>query len=430
MIAFLLLAALQSDDFEKARLDHWHQWRGPQGDGVAPRAEPPVEWSESKNLKWKVALPGSGSGTPIVWGDRLFVLTASDTKPGAAPPRAGGRGGSTPAPTAPWRFEVLCLDRHTGKEIWRKTAVEETPHEGHHRDHGYASASPSTDGARLLVPFGSRGLFCYDLEGKPLWKTDLGDMRIKVGFGEGASPALHRDSVIVNWDHEAGSFIACLDAATGKEKWRTARDEGTTWVTPFVVEHGGVTQVVVNGTKRSRSYDLETGKLLWECGGQAQNPIATAVTRDGLVYCMTGHRGFAVHAIRLDARGDVTDGPQVAWKKTDTGPYVASPVLLDGLLYFTKGREGLLSCVDAATGEAKYASERIPNVPDLYASLAAAAGRIYVVGRNGTTAVIKAGPKFEVLATNALGEGVDASPVIVGKRIYLRGAKHLYCIGD
>lgn len=433
----LALAFLAQAAADPVRLDHWPQWRGPRADGLAPNGDPPVEWSETKNVKWKVELPGSGSATPIVWGDRIYVLGASDTgrRPGGgppaprpAPPREGGRGMSTPPPTTLWKFEVAALDRRTGKEVWRRTAAEEMPHEGHHPTHGYASASPSTDGSLLIAPFGSRGIFAYDLEGKLLWKADLGDMRIKVGFGEGASPVLHGGSVIVNWDHEGESFIACLDARTGKEKWRQAREERTTWVTPFLVEHGGVTQVVVTGANRVRSYDFATGKPLWECGGQTQNPIPMPVARNGIVYCMTGYRGFALYAIRLDSRGDVTGTGQVAWKKTDAAPYVASPLLYGDLLYFTKERQGLLSCVDAATGEVKYGPERLPDIDVIYASLAGAAGRVYVAGRSGTTIVLKHGPKFEILAKNALSEGIDASPVIVGKTLYLRGARHLYCI--
>lgn len=433
MIHAILLAFLLAQELDS----QWHQWRGPTGDGFAPRGDPPVEWGESKNVAWKVPIPGSGSATPIVWGERIFVVTAADTgkKPGAAAPaprpaggRPGGGGMSTPPPTTLWRFDILCLDRKTGKEIWRRTAVEEVPHEGHHASHGYASASPMTDGKRLIVSFGSRGIFGYDLEGNQTWKVDLGDMKIKVGFGEGSSPVLRGDSVIVNWDHEGGSFIACLDAATGKEKWRQARDEGTTWVTPFLVDHAGATQVVVNGSKRTRSYDLATGKLLWECGGQTANVIPVPVAKDGTVICASGYRGSAVTAIRLDSKGDVTDSAQVKWKRTDAGPYVASPLLYENLLYFTKERNGILSCVDAGTGELKYGPERLEGIDTIYASLAGAAGKVYVTGREGTTIVVRHGPKFEVLATNRLSEGIDASPVIVGKQLYLRGAKHLYCI--
>lgn len=366
----------------------------------------------------------------------MFVLTAVDTgkrPPGAPeivppPPPAESRGMSTSAPTTLHRFLVICLDRMTGKEIWSKTAVEAVPHEGHHTSHGFASGSPATDGRRLIASFGSRGIFCYDLEGTLKWKRDLGPMKIKIGFGEGISPVLYGDAVLVNRDHEAGSFIVRLDAETGEEKWRQARDEGTTWTTPLVVERGGAAQVVVNGTKRTRSYDLGTGALLWECGGQAMNPIPMPVTLDGTVYCMTGYRGFAVFAIRLDSKGDVTGGPEIVWKRTDAGPYVASPLLADGLLYYGKERQGILYCVDAKTGEIRWGPERLPDIETIYASLAGAAGRVYVCGREGTTVVLRQGPKFEILARNRLDEGIDASPVIVGRQLYLRGSRHLYCI--
>src|SRR6185295_3117141 len=370
------------------------------------------------------------------WGDKLFVLTAVDTgkKPAGspdlppAPPPAGSQGMSTSAPATLHRFEVLCLDRTTGKTIWSRTAVEAVPHEGHHKSHGYASASPATDGARLIASFGSRGIFCYDLDGNLKWTRVLGNMKIKVGFGEGISPVLHGDSVVLNWDHEGGSFIVRLDAATGEEKWRVAREEGTTWTTPLVVEAAGVTQGVVNGTKRTRSYDLATGRLIWECGGQVMNPIPMPVTLDGTVYCMTGYKGYAVTAIRLNSKGDVSESPQVIWKRNDAGPYVASPVIADGLLYFTKERQGILMCVDARTGALKYGPERLPEIDTIYASLMAAAGKIYVAGREGTVLVLKQGPAFEVLAKNTLDEGIDASPVVVGKQLYLRGSKHLYCL--
>ena len=195
------------------------------------------------------------------------------------------------------------------------------------------------------------------------------------------------------------------------------------------MEHGDAAQVVVNGTKRVRSYDLATGKLIWECGGQTMNAIPMPLTRDGVVYVMTGFRGNAVYAIRLDSKGDVTSSSdQVVWKRTDAAPYIASGVLVDGLLYYTKERNGILMCVDAKTGEVKYGPERLPDIDVIYASLMAAAGRIYISGREGTTLVLKAGPKFEVLAKNKLPEPLDASPVVIGKHLYLRGSKHLWCI--
>jgi len=431
-IAILLLLALPASAQDRA--SHWPQWRGPHSDGLAPDSDPPVEWSETKNIRWKVEIPGSGSATPVIWGEKMFLLTAIDTgkkAPGGdkvPEPPAAGRGMSIPSPGTFHHYEVICLDRMSGKTIWRKTAVEAMPHEGVHNTHGYASGSPATDGKIVIASFGSRGIFCYDLDGNLKWKKDLGLMKIKVGFGEGISPVLHGGSVVVNWDHEAGSFIVCLDAATGEQKWKETRDEGTTWSTPLVVEHEGVTQVIVNGTKKVRSYDLATGRLIWECGGQTMNAIPTPFAFEGKVYCMSGYKGNAVYAIKLTSTGDVTgSAEQIAWKRTDAGPYVSSPLLQDGLIYLTKERQAILVCVDARTGDVKFGPERLPQMDTLYASLLGAGGKVYISSREGTTVVLKAGPKYEVLATNKLPEPIDASPVAVGKQLYLRGAKNLYC---
>jgi outer membrane protein assembly factor BamB len=434
MIALVLMAPLaaRADDFATGRLSNWHHWRGPNEDGTAPNADPPVEWSATKNVAWNVSIPGSGSATPVVWGDRIFILTAVDTrKPGKVTDEkkdAGQPGFTVGAPSTVHRFEVLCLDRTNGKTLWSRTAVEEVPHEGRHTTNTYASGSPVTDGKVLIASFGSRGIFAYDLEGNLRWSRNLGLLKIKVGFGEGSSPVLHGDSLLVNCDHEAGSFIVCLDVKTGEPRWRKERDEGTTWTTPFVVDHAGTAQVIVNGTKKTRSYNLANGDLLWECGGMGMNPIAMPVARQGVVYCMTGYRGFFIQAIRLDSKGDVTGTDQVAWKRNDTAPYVASPLLYGDLLYVTKERQGVLTCLDAATGEVRFGPERLPGVDDVYASPVGAAGRTYWTGRNGTVLVLKHGPKFEVLASNSLGEGIDASPVLVGKWLYLRGVKSLWAI--
>ena len=391
-------------------LQNWPQYRGPLGTGEGPGATPPLEWSATKNVAWKTEIPGKGSATPVVWEGRVFVLTAVDTGKDKI-----------------HRFDVLCLDLESGKTLWTRTAVEAAPHEGLHETNTYASGSPTTDGKLLIASFGSRGIFAYDLEGNLKWTRDLGDMRIKVKFGEGISPVLHHDAVIVNWDHEGESFVVCLDAATGKDRWRRARDEGTTWTTPLVVDG----QVIVNGQKRTRGYDLATGAPIWECGGQAMNPIALPVAKDGIVYCMTGYKGYAVTAVRLDSKGDVTADPkQLVWKRDDAGPYVASPLLLDGLLYYGKERQGVLMCVEAATGKLRYGPETLPQIDTLYASIGGAAGKVYVTGRDGTTLVLKAGPAFQVLATNRLGEGVDASPVFIGRRLLLRGEKHLFCLAE
>jgi outer membrane protein assembly factor BamB len=253
-------------------------------------------------------------------------------------------------------------------------------------------------------------------------------METKRGFGEGASPALHGDSLVVNWDHEGQSFIACLEASTGKQRWRAPRNEGSTWTTPLVVEHKGFVQVIVNATARTRSYDLATGDLIWECGGQVDNPIPTPVASNGVVYCMTGYQGYAAIAISLDAKGDVTDSDKVLWRYTASAPYVGSPLIDGNRLYFTKGDTAILTCLNAETGLPVYSAKRLGELGTIYASPVGAAGRIYVCGRSGSTAVIANSKQFKLLATNHLDDTFSASPVIDRNQLLLRGEDHLYAI--
>jgi outer membrane protein assembly factor BamB len=286
---------------------NWPAWRGPLYNGVAPEANPPVEWSETKNVKWKVPIPGRGTSTPVIWNDLVFVLTAipegAETAPAPESPAGGesGRGGRgrSEQPTQPQKFTVLAYDRATGKIVWQHSPRTQVPHEGHHKDHGFASASPVTDGKVLIASFGSFGLYAYDLKGTLLWEKDLGDMRTRNSFGEGSSPALHGNTVVVLWDHEGEDFIVALDSRDGKELWRQKRDEPTGWSTPLIVEHNGQPQVVVNGTNKARGYDLATGKLLWEAGGQTVNAIPTPVSAGDKVVIMSGFRGAALQVIKL-----------------------------------------------------------------------------------------------------------------------------------
>ncbi|TWU20341.1 outer membrane protein assembly factor BamB family protein [Bythopirellula polymerisocia] len=453
----LLSAGELAPNFASERLSNWHQWRGPDADGLSPNGNPPLEWNESTNIKWKVEIPGSGSATPIVWDNRIIILTAVDTglRPDSlferseanleeeteSPIRRGGRKGvrkggkagqvlSVPRPKTIHRFEILCLDRHTGEVLWQRTANEAVPHDGHHPTHGYASASPTTDGQKIIASFGSYGIYCYTFDGELLWDTDLGKMQTRRGFGEAISPVLYGDSVLVNWDHEGESFITCLNAKTGEERWRKARDEETTWGTPLIVEHNGVLQVVTNATGRTRSYDLANGELIWECGGQVKSPIPSPIAKKGIVYCMTGYLGYAVNAISLDSAGDITDSGELVWQFDKAAPYVASPLIYDDLLYFTKGETGILLCVDATTGEVVYGPKRLPDLGTIYCSLAGAAKKIYIADRDGNTLVIRHGREFHVLATNSLDESFSASPVIVDNDIFLRGQHHLYCISN
>jgi outer membrane protein assembly factor BamB len=333
-------------------------------------------------------------------------------------------------PTHLHKFIILALDRRTGGVLWQRDLCEQLPHEGGHRDAGQASNSPVTDGKHIIAYFGSRGLYCLDMRGQVIWEKDFGKMETRMGFGEGSSPTLHGDTVIVNWDHEGQSFIVALDKKTGKQRWKVNRDERTSWATPLVVEHDGKPQVVVSATGLIRSYDLNTGELLWQCGGMTRNVIPSPVCGNNLIYAMSGFRGSALLAIRYaDAKGDITDAPAVAWKYDGRGtPYVPSPLLYGDTLYFLDTNRAILSCVEAASGKPYYAKQRLEGMQGVYASPVGASNRVYITGRDGKTAVIKRSSEYELLATNTLDDSFTASPAIVGSEIYLRGHKHLYCI--
>jgi outer membrane protein assembly factor BamB len=447
-IAALLLApVVYAGNATSDANQFWPQWRGPLATGAAPLADPLVNWSETEHVKWKVKVPGSGDSTPIVWADRIFILTAIPTgkkaeakssEPTAPTPADPGSGDArrqrgrmnSETPDQVYQFVVLCLDRKTGKTLWQKIAREAVPHEGHQPNNTYASASPVTDGELLLAFFGSRGLHCYDLEGNPKWSKDFGQMRTKMGFGEGASPALYGNTVVINWDHEGDDFIVALDKLTGKELWRTPRDEATGWSTPLVVEHGGKQQVIVNATGKVRSYDLADGKEIWSCAGQTPNAIPTPVANADTVYVTSGFRGNALDAIALGRTGDLTGTDAIRWKHDKNTPYVPSPLLVDDLLYIVANNDAKLSCFDARTGNANFEAERLEGIFGIYASPVSAKDRVYVLGREGTCLVLKKGPKLEILATNKLDDKTDASIALVGNELFVRGRESLYCIGD
>ena len=452
---------------------NWPQWRGPLATGVSPAGDPPTQWSETENVKWKVKIPGSGRATPVVWGNRIFIQTAIPTgkqpeapasktaanfppqfagalapadPPPTAPPPAdrpqrrpggpgapggrpgGGRGPGGAKPTEVYQFALLALDRQTGKTLWQKTAREALPHEGHHPDGSFASYSPVTDGKHVFAYFGSRGLYCYDMDGNPKWNQDFGDQRIVMSFGEGSSPTLAGDTIVVTWDNEGESFIIALDANTGNTRWKKSRDERTSWSTPLVVEHAGKQQVITTATRKIRSYDLANGDLIWECGGMTRNTIPTPVAGNGMVYAISGFQGSSLIAIKLGKTGDITGTDAIAWEHHKTTPYVPSPLLYDNRLWFLANNNPILSCFDVKTGKPLIDAERLEGPSGFYASPVGAAGRIYLAGRNGTTLVIRNSDKLEILATNKLDEKFDASPAVVGRELFLRGHQYLYCI--
>ncbi len=437
LLAALADGAGAADPREAERF--WGQWRGPRMDGIAREGNPPLEWSETRNVRWTVALPGLGSSTPVIWRDRLYVLAAipAGGEPPLQPPRpepgpearGGRRGGRESEPLVAQQFTVFAIDRGDGRVAWKRVARKELPHEGKQQNNSFASASAIVDGEHVIAYFGSRGLYCYDLEGKLVWEKDLGDMQTRNQFGEGASPALSGDTLVVNWDHEGQDFVVALDKKTGSELWRRERDEPTTWATPLIVEHAGRRQVVTSGTNKVRSYDLQTGELVWQAPGLTPNAIPTAVFSQGVVYVTAGYRGNAARAIRLEgAKGELAGTPSILWETDRDTPYVPSPLLYQGVLYLVKSNAGVLSAIDAATGKTLYGPQRLEGIAEIYASPLGAAGRVYVVGRDGNAAALDGGKEYKVLAKSALDDGFDASPVVVGDELYLRGYKNLYRI--
>ncbi len=410
--------------------ERWAHWRGPLATGASPDAKPPVEWSETKNVRWKTPLPGRGHSSPIVWGDRIFV-TAAIPYGDEFPPRYSGRPGAHDNVPVEQRHEfvVIAIDRKTGKIVWKRTVHKALPREGGHRSASLASASPVTDGELVWAFFGSFGLYCLDFDGEIRWQKNLGELHSKHGHGEGAGPVLHGATLAINQDHEEQSFVVAFNKRTGDERWRKLRDEVTSWSTPIVVEHGGKEQLIVPGSRRVRAYDLATGDVIWECGGLSENIVASPVYGDGIVYIGSSYEIRALLAIRLDgAKGDVTGGANVLWTRRRSTPYVPSPLLYRGQLHFLGHYQGVLTRLEGESGKDAPGTLRLPGIGDVYASPVAADGRVYVTDRNGRTIVLSAERTPRVLAVNSLDDRINASAALVGKEMFLRGEKALYCL--
>lgn len=411
----------------------WPRWRGPFDTGVA-RGDAPLEWSDTKNIAWKLAVPGLGNSSPVIWGDRLFLTTAVPVEGGPAQTGdgAGGFGQGARGAQPAHRLAVIAVDRKSGKIVWEQTAATAVPHEGFHRRYGsYASNSPVTDGKRLYTFFGSRGAFCYDLNGKLLWKYDPGvQMRMRNAFGEGTAAVLDQDTLLLNFDHEGPSFLVALDAATGKPRWKVDRDEISNWSPPLVITHNGVRQAILSAPNKVRSYNMANGELIWECAGLGHNTIPAPVVHKDTVLVMSGYRNPKMMAIKLGGKGDLTGTDSVVWTTVRGAAYTASPVIHDGRLYVIMD-SGLFSCFDATTGEAHYERTRLPKPYNFKASPVAAKGKLYLSTEEGDVVVVKMGNTFEVLATNTLADQVFiSSPAFADGEIYLRSTTHLFGIRE
>ncbi len=420
--------ALQSDAQNQQVMNNWHQWRGPLATGEAPGGNPPTEWSETKNVRWKVSIDGEGSSTPIIWEDRVFVISAveTDRKPESSP--AVDASSRTIPPENILEFVVHCLDRRTGESKWRKVVNQAAPHEGRHKSTTYAAASPTTDGKHVFASFGSYGIYCLTMDGDIVWGKDVGDMRTRRGWGEGVSPTLSENEVVLMWDQEDQSKVFVLDKSNGEILWQKDRDEPTTWATPIVTGEGNDRQIITAGTNHVRSYELTTGQVLWESDGLTVNAIPCPVQYENNVILMSGYRGNVAMSIDLGKLDGTTKTAKPDWKLDQDTPYVPSPLLTNGRLYFTKGLAAVMTVVDAKTGETVIPKLRLPGLNNLYASPVASKEHVFISSREGETLVIENGPKFNVVANNKLDGEIDASPAIVGEQIFVRTKTHLYCL--
>jgi len=406
---------------------NWPEWRGKYNSGAVAGGNTPVEFSETKNLKWKIEIPGKGHATPVVWGNQIIIQTAvaTDNKPEKAVSSAASPMAASSTEFI-HQFIVISVDKNTGKIIWKTVVKEELPAERTHDLGSWASNSPVTDGEYIYACFGSRGLFCLDMKGNIKWERNFGQMDIVASFGEGSSPAISKDKVYIQWDHQGKSFIYALNKKTGEDVWKKEREEITSWATPLVVEINGKTQVITGATNKVRSYDSESGEIIWECTGMTRNVIPCPVYADGIVYLMSGFRGNALKAIDLaQAKGDLTGSKAILWEYNQDTPYTPSPVLMDGKLYFLKNNNGILTCLDAKDGKVIYSNQKLDGITNIFSSPTGNNDRIYIAA-TGVVDVVKAGNNFELLSRNTLDDTFESSPVVTGNDLILRGYKFLY----
>ena len=433
-IYLLAIAALAADT-------NWPQFRGPSASGVGT-GSPPIEWNveSGKNILWKTAIPGLGHSSPVIWGDRIF-LTSAVPATGEASLKVGLYGDVTPVKGEPAQsFKVYCLDRRSGKILWERTAASGPPKVMRHPKSTHANPTPATDGKHLFVFFGSEGLYNYDLDGGLLWKKDFGVLDSgfysapEAQWGFASSPVIFENMVIIQADVQKNSFLAAFEVGSGKELWRTPRNDvptfGTPSVAPYTARDAKGWQVVVNGWKHMGGYDLKTGKELWRLGGGGDIPVPTPVFGNGLVVITNAHgQGRPIFAVRTDAAGDITETHAgIAWMQERAGNYMQTPLVHGGLGYFCYDN-GVLSVYQMATGERQYQQRLGGAASGFSSSPVAAGGRLYITNEEGHSYVLALGPEYKLLAENELGETVMATPAISGDVLYIRGGRHLFAIG-
>lgn len=438
-VTFTVLIAVFSNSIINAKPPaNWPQWRGPDSQGVSTERGLPSEWTASKNVKWKTPIAGRGHSSPIVWGKKIFLTTALDGE--AIPGRTAGvthrllDGTDFVHPDAvgadlKHTFKVICLDRDTGKILWERVAYEGPVHDSRHKKASFASSTPATDGKYVFAFFGTEGLYAYDYKGKLLWKRDLGKLGT-ASVGYGVSPLLFGDLVIMQCDESGGqSFIAAFDKRTGKEAWRVARKVDVTWSSPVLVRTASRTELVTAAAEAIIAYDPATGKELWRHKGLESNAVPTPVVSKDLVVVTSGYPTKIALALRGGGSGDITGTSQLVWSYNKGTAYVPSPILYGDYVYLMTGN-GSITCLDAKTGKVQYEGARVPKAITFMSSPVAFDGKILLTSEDGDTFLIKAGPVHEVLGTNTIGEPVYASPAIADGKIFIRGERTLYAIGN
>lgn len=423
---------------------NWPQFRGPGASGVAEGQPSAIKWDVAKavNVRWSIALPGLAHSSPVVWGNKIFVTTAV-TSAAKDETRYGLFGDVAPVKDDPKHtWKVYALDKQTGKILWERIAYEGMPKVKRHPKSTHADSTPVTDGKYLIAMFGSHGLYAYNLNGKLLWKQDLGVLDAGWFYDPdyqweyGSSPIIYKNMVIIQADLQKDSYVAAYNIKNGKLLWKTPREEIPGWSTPTVVEGKSRVELITNGTKAIRGYDPQTGKELWRLTPNSEITTPTPVVAHDLIYVTSGYRPVQpIYAIRLGASGDITlkegqdSSEAIAWSKPRGGPYMPTPIVY-GDVFYVCSNQGVLTAYNAKTGERLY-QERLGGKGGAFtASPVASDGKIYLSSEDGDVFVVKAGPKYELLATNPVGEVMMATPAISDGLVIVRGVSHLFAFGE